>query len=223
MTPTEPASTRPPSRIAVFIDRDGVINEERRGYVTQWGEFRLLPGAVEALVALARAGLDVLIVTNQSAIHRGIVSLDDVRRLHQHMVATLHKAGGRVRGVYVCPHTPDEECTCRKPQPGLLLRAAAEHGLDLTRCYLIGDKLSDMEAGLAAGCRCLLVLSGLDAPPPVEDGAWAGAGRYRVFPSIREAVDQVLEDEALLRLEQPLETIQRRPEGGLEPAYPTAN
>ena len=223
MTPMEPASTRPSSRTAVFVDRDGVINRERRDYVRQWGEFRFLPGAVETLVALARAGLDVFIVTNQSAIHRGLVSLDDVRRLHQHMVATIHRAGGRVRGVYVCPHTPDEECACRKPQPGLLLRAATEHGLDLARCYLIGDKVSDMEAGQAAGCRCMLVLTGLDAPPSAGGGGSAGPERYRVYPSIREAVAQVLQDEAALRPERTPGAKEHRPERGLEPARPVTN
>lgn len=195
-TVTEPASAVARSRSAVFVDRDGVINEERRDYVTHWDAFRFLPGAIEAVVALARGGLDVLIVTNQSAINRGIVSYDDVERLHRRMLAALRRAGGRVRGVYVCPHTPDEGCACRKPKPGLLLQAAREHHLDLSRCYLIGDKLSDMEAGQAAGCRCMLVLTGLDAPP-AEALDLAGAGSFRVFPSIREAVDQVLADQAL--------------------------
>lgn len=210
MTPMEPISTQPSSRTAVFVDRDGVINEERRGYVTRWGEFRFLPGAVEALVALARAGLDVFIVTNQSAIHQGIVSLDDVHRLHERLMATVRKAGGSVRGIYVCPHTPDEGCTCRKPRPGLLLRAAAEHHLDLTRCYLIGDKLSDMEAGHAVGCRCMLVRTGLDAPP-AETGA-TRAGPYRIFPTIREAATQVLADERLLPPD-------RCVQGGIDAAY----
>lgn len=223
MTPLEPTGVYPPTGTAVFVDRDGVINQERRDYVTHWDEFRFLPGAVEALAALTQAGLDLFIVTNQSAIHRGIVSLDEVEGLHRRMVAALNAAGGHVRGIYLCPHTPEEGCACRKPRPGLLLRAAAEHDLDLTRCYLIGDKLSDMEAGRAVGCRCLLVLTGLDAPLPDKKGAPADTRCYRSFPSIREAVEQVLKDEALLAAEQPPAALQRRQKGGLEPAYPTTN
>lgn len=199
MIPAEPADDRPPSRTAVFVDRDGVINEERRDYVTRWGEFHFLPGAIQALASLARAGLDVFVITNQSAIHRGITTPQEVRRLHRRMVAAIHGAGGRVRGVYVCPHRPDEECTCRKPQPGLLLRAAAEHGLDLAGCYLIGDKVSDMEAGLTVGCRCLLVLTGLDGPPSERRGALANPEGYRIYASLQEAVAQVIQDEALPR------------------------
>lgn len=184
-----------PSRAAVFVDRDGVINEERRDYVTRWSEFRFLPGAVEALVALSQAGLRVLVITNQSAIHRGLASRDDVRRLHRRMIASVARAGGRVDGVYVCPHRPDEECACRKPRPGLLLRAAARHRLDLARCYLIGDKLSDIEAGLAVGCRCILVSTGLDCTarsPQVESEPAA----FRVCADIGAAVGHVLQDEA---------------------------
>jgi D-glycero-D-manno-heptose 1,7-bisphosphate phosphatase len=211
MTPREPVSTGPPSRIAVFVDRDGVINKERRDYVTHWGEFRFLPGAIDALVALTRAGLEVFIITNQSAIHRGLVSPDDVRRLHQHMVASIQQAGGHVRGVYVCPHTPDEACACRKPQPGLLLRAAAEHRLDLTRCYLIGDKVSDMEAGRAVGCRCIMVLTGLDAPPTGTVPSAAVGAAYRVCPGIREAVALVLQDEAANRSEPSTDLVRADP------------
>lgn len=217
MSLSESAGSRSLPRTAVFVDRDGVINKERRHYVTRWSEFHFLPGAVEALVALTHAGLDVFVITNQSAIHRGLVTIDAVQRLHARMVAAIHEAGGRVRGVYLCPHTPDEGCACRKPRPGLLLRAAAEHDLDLTRCYVIGDKLSDMQAGLAAGCRCLLVLTGLDAPPSAEREGSTKADGYRVYGSIREAVAQVLEDEASTR------DGRLRPDGGSEPDDRVAN
>lgn len=213
MTLEQSASNRPPSRTAVFVDRDGVINRERRDYVTRWDDFCFLPGAVEALVALTRAGLDVIVITNQSAIHRGIVTAATVDGLHQRMVEVLRRAGGCVLAIYVCPHTPDEGCACRKPQPGLLLQAAREHGLDLARCYLIGDKLSDMEAGMAVGCRCLLVRTGLDAPPADT----IVTERYRVFPSIREAVDAILVDAFPVGSERPLEMAQWRLEARTVP------
>lgn len=184
-----------PARAAVFVDRDGVINEERREYVTRWSEFRFLPGAVEALVALSQAGLRVLVITNQSAIHRGLASRDDVRRLHRRMIASVARAGGRVDGVYVCPHRPDEGCACRKPRPGLLLRAAARHRLDLARCYLIGDKLSDIAAGLAVGCRCILVTTGLDCAP-LSPQMVSDPVAFRVCADLGAAVGHILQDEA---------------------------
>jgi histidinol-phosphate phosphatase family protein len=146
--------------IGVFLDRDGVINEERSDYVENWGEFRFLPGALEAIAELNRAGFPVFIVSNQSAINRGITSARNVESIHRRMLTEIEEAGGRVEAVLYCQHKPDEQCNCRKPRPGLLKKAANEHGFELARCYLVGDKLSDIEAGRAVGCHCLLVLTG---------------------------------------------------------------
>jgi len=191
-----PQGVEPPRGTAVFVDRDGVINEERRAYVTRWSEFRFLPGALDALVALSQTGQRVLVITNQSAIHRGLATHADVRRLHRRMVAAVTAAGGRIDGIYVCPHRPDEGCDCRKPRPGLLLRAAAQHRLDLARCYLIGDKLTDIEAGLAVGCRCILVRTGLDDTAEF-DRPETGPHAFRCFGDIRTAVDHILQSAAL--------------------------
>ncbi|MFC2030405.1 D-glycero-beta-D-manno-heptose 1,7-bisphosphate 7-phosphatase [Chloroflexota bacterium] len=145
---------------AVFLDRDGVINENRGDYVRCWDEVRFLPGVFGALARLARAPFRIVLVTNQSPIGRGILTEQQVKGINRRLVAEIEAHGGRVDGVYYCPHDPDDGCECRKPNPGLLLQAARELRLDLTRSYLIGDAASDVEAALAAGCSPIFVLTG---------------------------------------------------------------
>jgi D-glycero-D-manno-heptose 1,7-bisphosphate phosphatase len=153
--------TRLPSPVeAVFLDRDGVINRERADYVKCWDEFEFLPGVLPALARLADLPQPVIVVTNQSAVGRGLMgrsALDEIHRRLQHRVAA---SGGRIDAFYLCPHRPDEGCACRKPQPGLLLQAAQDFGLNLSNCVFIGDSITDREAAQAAGCACCLVASG---------------------------------------------------------------
>ncbi|MBC7252222.1 MAG: HAD-IIIA family hydrolase, partial [Anaerolineae bacterium] len=118
------------------------------------------PGARAALARLAHSDLAVVIITNQAVINRGLVSVEAVEDIHRRMTRAIQVAGGRVDGVLYCPHRPDEGCGCRKPQPGLLLQAARELDVDLSRSYIIGDAWSDMQAGQAVGCQCYLVLTG---------------------------------------------------------------
>lgn len=146
---------------AVFLDRDGVINENRDDYVRAWEDVRLLPGALEALARLAATPFRIVVVTNQSPIGRGILTTGQVEAINRRLVEEIEAYNGRIDAFYCCPHRPDDGCDCRKPQPGLLLRAARELDLDLDRSYLIGDAVSDVEAAMAAGCRPILVLSGL--------------------------------------------------------------
>jgi histidinol-phosphate phosphatase family protein len=145
---------------AIFLDRDGVICHDRPGYVKNWDEFQFIPGALGALSRLASQSLAFVVVTNQSVINRGIVPSSIVDDLHGRMLRTVAESGGRIDRVYVCPHRPDEGCGCRKPQTGLLLRAKHELGIDLGASYLVGDAWTDVQAGLTAGCRVLLVLTG---------------------------------------------------------------
>jgi D-glycero-D-manno-heptose 1,7-bisphosphate phosphatase len=146
---------------AVFLDRDGVINENRDDYVKGWEEVRLLPGALEALARLAASPFRIVLISNQSPIGRGILTVGQVEAINRRLVEEIEARGGRIDGVYYCPHHPDDGCECRKPRPGLLLRAARELGLELERSYLVGDALSDVEGAIAAGCRPILVLTGL--------------------------------------------------------------
>ena len=145
---------------AVFLDRDGVLNYNRSDYVLAREHVRFLPGVFDALRALAASDFRVVVVTNQSPVGRGLLDLQRLQAINQSIVAKIEEAGGRVDGVYYCPHHPDQGCECRKPRPGMLLQAAAELQLDLSRSYMVGDAVSDVEAALAAGCHPLLVRTG---------------------------------------------------------------
>lgn len=149
---------------AIFLDRDGVINRERADYVKTWQEFEFLPGALTALRTLATLNLPLLVISNQSAIGRGLVRLDDVEQIHQKAMQQILAAGGRIDEFFICPHHPDAQCFCRKPKPGLLLDAARKYRLDLRQCLFIGDAVTDFEAAQAAGCQAILVESGRQGP-----------------------------------------------------------
>lgn len=150
---------------AVFIDRDGTLNVEQ-DYLYRTEDCILIPGAVDAVRRLNEAGWLVVVVTNQSGVARGYYSEQQVALLHRHMADELARGGGQVDGWYYCPHHPsgqepyNRQCDCRKPLPGMLLRAAYELEIDLSRSWMVGDKLVDVQAGLAAGCRAVLVRTG---------------------------------------------------------------
>jgi D-glycero-D-manno-heptose 1,7-bisphosphate phosphatase len=145
---------------AVFLDRDGVICQNRPDHVKSWDEFQFLPGAKNSLAALSRLGLAVVVVTNQSVIGRGQVPASVVDDIHRRMMAEVAAYGGRIDRVVCCPHHPDEKCNCRKPKPGMLLQVADEMGIDLCRSYMIGDAASDLMAGQCVGCQTFMVLTG---------------------------------------------------------------
>lgn len=143
---------------ALFLDRDGVIIENRAHYVRSWEDVQFFPSALTALQLAATLPHRIVIVTNQSAVGRGIISLDDAEALNQQIVHVIESAGGRIDGVFLCPHAPDENCNCRKPKPGLLLQAARELPISLKDSVLIGDALSDLLAGQAAGIKDLILV-----------------------------------------------------------------
>lgn len=145
----------------VFLDRDGVINRNRdNDYVKSWNEFEFLPNSVEAVRMLTHAGYQLIVVTNQACVNKGILSPGALNEIHRKMLAEIEGGGGRIRAVYHCPHRDDENCTCRKPKPGMLLQAASEHEIDIDNTYLIGDSNRDIQAGNEFGICSLLVLTG---------------------------------------------------------------
>lgn len=153
-------------RPAVFIDRDGTLTEEV-GYVNHPARLRLLPRSAEAIRRLNAAGIPAVVVTNQAGIARGYFSEDVLHKVHDALHAQLAEAGARLDGLYACVHHPSEgqppyraSCDCRKPQPGLLRRAARELALDLPRSVMIGDKASDLVPGRAVGAAAVLVRTG---------------------------------------------------------------
>lgn len=142
---------------AVFLDRDGTINADRPDYVKGWEEFHFFPEALAALRRLARLEVDIIVVTNQSAIGRRVISATVVSEINRRMVSEIERHGGRITAVYVCPHVPWAGCPCRKPKPGLLLRAAARHRIDLSQSFMVGNHISDAEAAVAVGCKPILI------------------------------------------------------------------
>jgi len=145
---------------AVFLDRDGVFNVDRPDCVRSWEEFELIPGSVAAAARLSRAGLPVYLVTNQSCVGRGWVARGDLDSMHERLAGLIAEAGGVLDGLYICPHAPGAGCACRKPAPGLLLAAIAEHDLAPGRCVFVGDSSTDLKAALSAAVPSLLVRSG---------------------------------------------------------------
>jgi len=145
----------------IFLDRDGVINENRPDYVKSWSEFHFLPGSREAIARLTQAGHRIVVCTNQAGVARGSMSVETVHEIHRRMVDSISEMGGRIEKIYFCPHGKEEDCACRKPRPGMLLQARDELGLDLCDAVFIGDSITDIRAGLAAGVHTVLVLSGL--------------------------------------------------------------
>ncbi len=145
---------------AVFVDRDGVICTNRSDYVKTWSEFEFIPGSIEALASLRRSGERLVVVTNQSAVGRGLLSRRQLDVIHERMLDALGSSGAKVDAVVVCPHHPDDACSCRKPEPGLLEDAADRLKLDLSLSFMIGDHRTDIEAGGRAGCTTILVRTG---------------------------------------------------------------
>jgi D-glycero-D-manno-heptose 1,7-bisphosphate phosphatase len=143
---------------ALFLDRDGVINENRANYVRSWADVALYPQALQALALVRNLPYKIIVVTNQSAVGRGIISLAEAEAINAGILTAVTQQGGRIDAIYLCPHAPADNCNCRKPRPGLLLQAAREHGIDIGRSIMIGDALTDLEAGLAAGVAQTILL-----------------------------------------------------------------
>ena len=177
---------------AVFLDRDGVINENRADYVKSVAEVEFIPGALESLARLARRPWPIVLVTNQSAVGRGLLTLETLEAIHAHMLHHIRAAGGRLDGIYFCPHHPEFQCVCRKPAPGMLLQAAAELNIDLRASVLIGDNAPDVGVARAVGAKPVLVLTGL------------GPTQTLIDPSVPRYADLAAVIDALLEMPTPI-------------------
>jgi D-glycero-D-manno-heptose 1,7-bisphosphate phosphatase len=142
---------------AVFLDRDGVLTRERQDYVKTPEELEILPGVYGPLQEVRRQGFRIVVVTNQSVVGRGYTSLEGMERIHEKLRRELGKHGCYVDAIYFCPHLPEQGCECRKPAPGLILKAAEELGIDTQNSWMIGDKEIDLEAAKRAGCHGIRV------------------------------------------------------------------
>lgn len=154
----------------VFLDRDGVINRDSPDYITAWDQFVFLPGSLDAICRLTKAGRVVMVITNQSAVGRGMMDTAMLEAMHQNLRQAVEAQGGRIEAFFFCPHHPKDGCACRKPKPGLIEQAQRQYRLDLATATMIGDSARDIECGIRSGCgRTILVQSGLhDARPQLD-------------------------------------------------------
>ena len=155
---TGPKESKP--NRAVFLDRDGVLNRDSPSFIKTAKEMHLLPGAPLAVARLNRAGYLAIVISNQSGVARGLLTEDDLDAMHRKLCSAVRLAGGKITDVYYCPHLPGVGCSCRKPAPGMVRQAAEDYNVDVSRSYLIGDKIDDITCGSAAGCKTILVLTG---------------------------------------------------------------
>ena len=173
----------------IILDRDGVINYDSDEYIKSADEWRAIPGSLDAIARLHHAGYHVVVASNQAGIARGKFNIDTLNNIHQKMHTHLAQYGGVISAVFFCPHGPDDGCDCRKPKPGLLLEVARRLKTSLESVYVVGDKLSDLQAASAAGAVPVLVKTGYglsvvnkgEVPPGVA-----------VYNDLGDFVDQLL-------------------------------
>jgi D-glycero-D-manno-heptose 1,7-bisphosphate phosphatase len=144
----------------LILDRDGVINQDSDDYIRSLADWQPIPGSIEAIASLSRAGYTVAIATNQSGLSRGYFTIDELEAIHADLCQRVEEQGGTIAGIFYCPHLPGEGCDCRKPATGLLTAIETELGLPLAGSYFIGDSLKDLQAARAMQCRPVLVLTG---------------------------------------------------------------
>jgi len=149
-----------PKNRLIILDRDGVINEDSDEYVKSLEEWIPIPGSIEAIATLSKAGYRIAVATNQSGIGRGLFDLDELELMHDKLCSLVEDAGGRIEGIFYCPHTPDDNCNCRKPKSGLIDAIESELNVSAKDCYIVGDSQRDLEAGFNKGCIPVLVKTG---------------------------------------------------------------
>jgi histidinol-phosphate phosphatase family protein len=177
---------------AAFLDRDGVLNRKapEGQYVTRWEEMEFLPGAREAIRSLNQAGYFVVVVSNQRCVAKGLITASELEVMHARMRDEFAAAGARIDAIYYCPHNFQPPCSCRKPQPGMLLEAARTYDLDLAESWMIGDSGHDVQAGKSAGCRTARL---------TDDGKSSSGVADVIASSLLNAVHRILEVETSLR------------------------
>ena len=145
----------------VFLDRDGVINRDSSDYIKSWAEFEFIPGSIDAIKLLKLNSFVVIIITNQSAINRNMISSDELKYIHSMMKSALKSGGGEIKDIFYCPHVPEDKCNCRKPEPGLIHKAQKTYHIELANSVMIGDSIKDILCARNAGCgHSILVKTG---------------------------------------------------------------
>jgi len=180
------------ARPAVFLDRDGVINVDPVEFVTRPEDVHLLPASAQAIARFNALGVPVIVCSNQSGVAKGLYTLEDLRRISERLQELLSAYNAHVDAFYYCPHDDDDGCDCRKPKPGLLIRAAREHGIALERSVFVGDSWRDVVAGQAAGVKTVLVLSGHVKPDMLDGPEMQNHPPDHIVPDLLGAVEWIV-------------------------------
>lgn len=174
----------------IFLDRDGVINKDPEGgYVKSPEDFEFLPGSLSAIKKLNSHGYDIIVISNQAGIAKGLYTKEDLKKVNAKMLSEIEKAGGRIRSTHYCIHRDEDNCLCRKPKVGLFRQATEGLSIDFKETFFIGDKRTDIEAGKRIGCRTILVLSGNTKKDDVL--SWQIKPDY-IKKDLKEAVDWII-------------------------------
>ncbi|MDZ7831211.1 MAG: D-glycero-beta-D-manno-heptose 1,7-bisphosphate 7-phosphatase [Desulfobacterales bacterium] len=143
---------------SVFLDRDGVINRDSPDYIKSWAEFEFIPGSLDAIRDLTRAGCPIFIISNQSAVGRKYMDQAELDRITQNMARRILEHSGRLTDIFYCPHQPADHCACRKPKPGLIFKACERYGIDLSTAVMVGDSPKDIQCARNAGCGAAVLV-----------------------------------------------------------------
>lgn len=176
----------------IILDRDGVINEDSDDYIKSADEWIPLPGSIEAIAALSKAGWQIAIATNQSGLSRQLFDLDELEAMHAKLCSLVEQQGGHIDAIFYCPHLPDDDCDCRKPKTGLLDAIERELDTKVAGNIFVGDSLKDLQAGEAKQCRCILVKTGKGMRTLQKisgDPHWSG---LEVFEDLHSLAQQLL-------------------------------
>jgi D-glycero-D-manno-heptose 1,7-bisphosphate phosphatase len=187
-----------PSRTLILLDRDGVLNRESSDYIKSVAELEMIPGSIEAVAALSLAGHQIAVITNQSGIARGLIKPDSLSAIHSSIAAAVAALGGRINHFEFCPHAPEDGCGCRKPQSGLIDAARAYLQGSFETTLLIGDRMTDLDAGIASGCQPILVRTGHGAATELRIAQKRDEGPYvdlRIFDDLAHATSAILNGE----------------------------
>jgi len=176
----------------VFLDRDGVINRDSSSYIKSWKEFEFLPGSLEAIKLLTEENFTIILITNQSVINRGMVTQSGLMHIFSNMKEAILKKGGKITDIFYCPHMPKENCSCRKPAPGMVLSAQKKYNLDLSSSYFVGDSAKDIECAKRAGCGSSILVRTGNGADAIKELAKTGRAPDHVALDLLEAAKKII-------------------------------
>ncbi len=179
----------------IVLDRDGVINIDSNEYIKSADEWNPIPGSIEAIANLSKAGFNIAVATNQSGISRGLFDLDDLEAMHSKLNALVEAQGGKISGIFYCPHLPSDECRCRKPKTGLLDEIEIQFETQLNGAPFVGDSEKDLEAALEKGCTPILVKTGNGTSTLKKTATKPEFDDLRVFDNLEDFAQKFLASE----------------------------